>query len=430
VEVTPVEVKAYYEKHKDKFHVPEQVKLEFVLLSVNTLIQDTQVTEEEARQFYEANAEMFQGNEQRRASHILIGFGANATPAAKEEARAKAEQVLAEVKRKDSDFEQLAHKYSQDPGSAEKGGDLGTFGRGAMVKAFEDAVFSMSPGAVSDLVESEFGYHIIKLTEIQGASESFDSVKPKIRAELMYQKALSKFSAESENFSNMVYEQSDSLEPVAKAYGLEIQKTDWLSRADGAKFFKNDKLIDRIFSDEVLKEGRNTEAMEAAPNTLLSARVLDYKAGAPRTFEEVKLGIEDFLKLEKASKLATQKGESLLTDLKSGKPAETLDWIPPVVVDRKNAQGLTDLAMDQTFKIDTAALPAYAGVQDTNKGYLLIKVSNVYNTLHSDEAAKSAAEIELQSALASEYITAYVETLKADREVTINTQLLNSDPNN
>ena len=170
--------------------MPEQVKLEFVVMSANNLIPGMQVTDDEMKKFYAENAEKFQGDEQRRASHILIGFGVSATPQAKQEARKKAEEVLAEVKKNPKNFEALAKKYSQDPGSAEKGGDLGVFGRGAMVKPFEDAVFSMSPGAVSDLVESEFGYHIIKLTEIKGQAQTYDDVKPQIRAELMYQKAL------------------------------------------------------------------------------------------------------------------------------------------------------------------------------------------------------------------------------------------------
>lgn len=429
VKIDPAQVKAYYEKNKDKFRKPEQVKLEFVLMSANTLIPGMQVTEDEAKKFYADNAEKFQGDEQRRASHILIGFGVSATPQAKQEAKKKAEAVLAEVKKKGSNFEALAKKYSQDPGSAEKGGDLGMFGRGAMVKPFEDTVFSMAPGAVSDLVESEFGYHMIKLTEIKGAAQTYDSVKTNIRAELMYQKALAKFSEQTENFSNMVYEQSASLEPAAKAFGLQIQKTDWLSRADGAKFFKNDKLMDKIFADEVLKERRNTEAIEVAPNSLLSARVVDYKAAAPRTFDEVKGGIEDFLKLEEASKLAIQEGESALASLRQGKEIKNLGWIPPVVVDRKNAQGLTEIAMTQVFRIDASKLPAYVGVSDNNKGYLLIKVSGVNNALASDETKKQSAQSELQSALAAEYISAYVKSLRAKGEVSINAQLMNVSSN-
>lgn len=424
VKIDPAQVKAYYDQHKDKFNVPEQVKVEFVMMSANTLIPKMQASEEEIKKYYTENASKFQGDEQRRASHILIGFGVSATPQAKEEAHKKAEQVLAEVRKNPARFEELAKKYSQDPGSAEKGGDLGVFGRGTMVKPFEDAVFSMKPGEISDLVQSEFGYHIIKLTEIQGQAQGYDSVKPQIRAELMYQKAISKFSEQAENFSNMVYEQSGSLKPAADAFGLQIQTSDWMSRADGAKFFKNDKLINMVFSDEVLKEKRNTEAVEVSPNTLVSARVADYKPSAPRSFDEVKAGIEDFLKLEQAIKLAQQKGVADLTSLRQGKEPEKLDWIPPVVVDRKNAQGLSDLAMSQVFKIDASKVPAYAGVSDDKKGYLLIKVSRVDNKLATDETEKKTAETELNTALASEYVSAYVKSLRDKGNVSINPQAL------
>jgi peptidyl-prolyl cis-trans isomerase D len=426
VEVTPEEVRAYYEKHQDKFRVPEQVKLEFAMMSANTLIAEMQVSEDEAKAFYEANAAKFQGDEQRRASHILIGFGVSPSPQVKEEARKKAEQVLAEVRKNPEKFDELARKYSQDPGSAENGGDLGMFGLGAMVKPFEDAVFSMRPGAVSDLVESEFGYHIIKLTEIQGQGQTYESVRPQIRAELMYQKALAKFSEQAEDFSNMVYEQSGSLQPAADAFNLQIQTTDWLSREDGAKFFKNDRLMDMVFSDEVLQERRNTEAIEIAPNTLMSARVVDHKPAAPREFDEVKAGIEDYLKLEKATELAVEKGKVLLADLKQGKKAADLEWIPPVTVDRANAQGLTDQVMSNVFRIDASTLPAYSGVQDGNKGYLLMKVSQVKSGLEAEEADIEAARRAFEAALASEYEAAYVESLRKASKIRINSQLLSA----
>jgi peptidyl-prolyl cis-trans isomerase D len=426
VKVEPAEVQAYYDKHKDKFKVPEQVKLEFVMMSANTLIPKMQTTEDEAKKFYDENVSKFQGNEQRKASHILIGVSATASPEAKAEAKKKAEQVLAEVKKAPTKFAELAKKYSQDPGSAEKGGDLGVFGRGSMVKPFEEAVFSMKPGDVSGLVQSDFGYHIIKLTEIVGKGQDYDSLKPQIRAELMYQKAISKFAEQAEAFSTTVYEQSSSLQPVADAYGVPVQKTEWLSYADGAKYFKSDKLMTLVFTNEVLKDKRNTEAVEVSNNTLVSARVVDYKPSAPRTFDEVKGGIEDFLKIEKANKLASQKGTTLLASLKEGKEAAELDWIAPVTVDRKNAQGLTDLTMANVFKIDTTKLPAYAGISDSKKGYLLIKVTAVQNKL-ADEEAKKAALIELRTAMASEYSSAYIGTLKANKEILINTRLMMSD---
>lgn len=426
--VTPEEVKAYYDKNHDKFRVPEQVKLEFILMSANTLIPGMQVNDDEMKKFYAENASKFQGDEQRRASHILISFGVSATAQAKQEARKKAEEMLAEVRKNPKNFEALAKKYSQDPGSAEKGGDLGVFGRGAMVKPFEDAVFSMSPGAVSDLVESEFGYHIIKLTEIKGQAQTYDDVKPQIRAELMYQKSLSKFSEQAENFSNMVYEQSSSLQPAAKAFGLQVQTTGWMSREEGAKFFKNDRLMNLVFTDEVLKERRNTEAIEVTANSLLSARVVDYKPAAPRTFSEVSAGIEDYLKQEQAAKLAIQKGESDLAILRQAKEVPALEWIPSVMADRKNAQGLTDLVMTEAFKMDAGKLPAYSGVANSNKGYLLVKVSKVESVLPAEDSDKQAKKIELQSALSLEYVSAYIKSLKEKAKITVNQQLLSGEP--
>ena len=426
VNVDPSEVQAYYEKHKDKFKVPEQVKLEFVMLSANTLIPKMQTTDEEAKKFYDENASKFQGSEQRHASHILIGAGASASPEAKAEAKKKAEQVLAEIKKNPAKFAELAKKYSQDPGSAEKGGDLGTFGRGSMVKPFEDAAFSMKPGEVSGLVQSDFGYHIIKLTEIVGQGQGFETLKPQIRAELMYQKALVKFSEQAEAFSATVYEQSTSLKPVADAYNIPVQKTEWLSYADGAKFFKSDKLMTLVFTNEVLKDKRNTEAVEVSNNTLVSARVVEYKASAPRSFDEVKGGIADLLKIEKATKLAIDKGAASLASLKSSKEVAGLDWITPVVVDRKNAQGLTDLTMSNVFKVDTKKLPAYAGITDSQKGYLLIKVSAVQNKL-ADEESRKTALLDLRTAMASEFSSAYIGTLKSNKKIMVNSRLMMSD---
>ena len=426
VNVDPSEVQAYYEKHKDKFKVPEQVKLEFVMLSANTLIPKMQTTDEEAKKFYDENASKFQGSEQRHASHILIGVSASASPEAKTEAKKKAEQVLAEVKKNPAKFSELAKKYSQDPGSAEKGGDLGTFGRGSMVKPFEDAAFSMKPGEVSGLVQSDFGYHIIKLTEIVGQGQGFETLKPQIRAELMYQKALVKFSEQAEAFSATVYEQSTSLKPVADAYNIPVQKTEWLSYADGAKFFKSDKLMTLVFTNEVLKDKRNTEAVEVSNNTLVSARVVEYKASAPRSFDEVKGGIADLLKIEKATKLAIEKGAASLASLNSSKEVAGLDWITPVVVDRKNAQGLTDLTMSNVFKVDTKKLPAYAGITDSQKGYLLIKVTAVQNKL-ADEESRKTALLDLRTAMASEFSSAYIGTLKSNKKIMVNSRLMMSD---
>lgn len=428
VKVTPEQVKAYYDQHKDKFKVPEQVKLEFALLSAAGLMNQVSVTDAEVKEFYDSNITKFQGDEQRQASHILIGFAGGATAQDKAAAKQKALDILAQVKNNPKSFEELAIKHSQDTGSATKGGDLGSFGRGAMVKPFEDAVFAMQVDQISELVESEFGYHIIKLNGITGQSSSFDKMKPQIKAELIFQKAQQKYAELSEEFSNTVYEQSASLQPAAKKFNLQLQTTAWMSREDGAKYFKSDKLMALAFSDEVLKEKRNSEAVEVSPNNLVAVRVVEHKPEAPRSFDEVKGGIEALLKLEQAVKLASDKGASVLATLKSGDAGTSLDWIPPVVVDRKNAQGLTDAVMNQVFKINTQKLPAYAGFLDANKAYVIVKVTAVTNQLADDEEAKKSAEAEYQAALGEEYVSAYAASLKAKEKISVNTGVLLGKP--
>ena len=427
VNVEPEEVKAYYEKHKDKFRVPEKVKMEFVLLSAASLINGVNVTDEEVKAFYDQNLDKFQGDEQREASHILLGFGVSATDADKERAREKALEIIAQLKADPKRFEELAAKFSQDPGSAAKGGSLGSFGRGAMVKPFEDAVFNMEVNQISDVVESEFGYHIIRLDGVSGTSSSFDSLKPQIKAELIFQKAQIKYAELTEEFSNLVYEQSGSLQPVANKFDLTIQTTDWLSYEDGAKYFKdNTKLMDMVFSNEVLKEKRNTEAVEVSSNNLIAARVAEYQPEAPKTFDDVKEGIEALLKLEQAMKLAEAKGKAAIAKLNTGEQDETLEWISEVTVDRKNAQGLTEPVMDKVFKMNTTKLPAYDGFVDVNRAYVLVKVSGVSNALNEDETLKQRAQAEYEAALAQEYVAAYGKSLKAKADVEVSRKLLES----
>lgn len=423
VKIEPAAVKAYYEKHKDKLLVPEKVKIEFLLLSASSLISGIKVDDAEIKQFYDENITKFQGNEERRASHILIGFGVSATPEQKQQAKQKAEEILAILKKSPNRFEELAVKESQDPGSAVKGGDLGSFGRGAMVKAFEDTAFNLKLNQISDVVESEFGYHIIKLTEITGQGADFNALKPQIKGDLLFQKAQAKFTEQAENFSNMVYEQSGSLEPVAKAFGSQLNKSDWITREEGAKFFKNDKIMAAVFSDEVLKERRNSEAIEISPNNLVSARVVDYKPATVRSFDEVKGGIEELLKLEAAAKLAIAKGDALLKELQAGKTPE-VDWLAVVTVDRKNAQGLTDLAMKQAFKTNAKTYPAYSGVADAQQGYLLVKVVKVAEPDVANVDAKKLADADFNSALSAEYLNAYKESLRLKNKVIVNQKLL------
>lgn len=422
------DMQAFYDQNKSKFLAPEQVKAEFVVFSLANILPTINVTEDEIKSFYKANADKYQNQQQREASHILIAASKNAPPAEKAKAKAKAEDVLNQIRKNPKQFEELATKYSQDPESAKKGGDLGSFGRGMMVKPFDDAVFSMKVNEISNIVESDFGYHIIKLTKIIGEGGGFDAMRPQIKAELIYQKGQEKFAALAEEFSNKVYEQSSSLDAVSKRFNLPIQKTDWISRNDSDKFFKNEALMSALYSKESIKDHRNTEAIEVTPNNLISARVVDYKAQSTKPFADVKKNIEDYLKFESAKKMVASEGEVALKSLTDA--SRKIEWQPATLVDRKNTKGLSDAVVNHAYKMPTDKLPSYSGFIDGNNGYVIVKVNKVSFPNDSNEENKQAFASDYSEALSAEYLSAYLKGLKAKASVSVNQKFFETSQKN
>jgi len=426
--ISEKDMQAFYEQNKSKFLAPEQVKAEFVVFSLTSILPSITVSEDEVKAFYKTNADKYQNQQQREASHILIAASKNAAPAEKAKAKAKAEDVLGQIKKNPKQFEELATKYSQDPESAKKGGDLGAFGRGMMVKPFDDAVFSMKVNEISGIVESDFGYHIIKLTKVIGEGGGFDAIKPQIKAELIYQKAQDKYAALAEDFSNKVYEQSSSLDVVSKKFNLPIQKTDWISRNESDKFFKNEALMNALYSKESIKDRRNTEAIEVTPNNLISARVVDYKAQSTRPFAEVKKSIEDYLKFEAAKKLVATEGEAALKSVADA--SRKIDWQATVLVDRKNTKGLSQAVTNHAYKMPTDKLPSYSGFVDGNNGYVIVKVSKVAFPNDDNEENKKEFASSYTEALSSEYLSAYLKGLKAKSSVSVNQKFFEATQKN
>ena len=426
--ISEKDMQAFYEQNKSKFLAPEQVKAEFVVFSLTSILPSITVSEDEVKAFYKTNADKYQNQQQREASHILIAASKNAAPAEKAKAKAKAEDILSQIKKNPKQFEELATKYSQDPESAKKGGDLGAFGRGMMVKPFDDAVFSMKVNEISGIVESDFGYHIIKLTKVIGEGGGFDAIKPQIKAELIYQKAQDKYAALAEDFSNKVYEQSSSLDVVSKKFNLPIQKTDWISRNESDKFFKNEALMNALYSKESIKDRRNTEAIEVTPNNLISARVVDYKAQSTKPFAEVKKSIEDYLKFEAAKKLVATEGEAALKSVADA--SRKIDWQATVLVDRKNTKGLSQAVTNHAYKMPTDKLPSYSGFVDGNNGYVIVKVSKVAFPNDDNEENKKEFASSYTEALSSEYLSAYLKGLKAKSSVSVNQKFFEATQKN
>lgn len=425
VKLDPAAVKGYYDKHADEFRTPEQVKLEMVVLSQSDLMSQVTASDDELKKYYADHITQFQSPEERRASHILIAVSPKATDAERKAAEQKALQLDQEVKKNPSAFAELAKKNSQDPGSADKGGDLGFFGRGMMVKPFEDAVFAMKVGDISAPVKSDFGYHIIRLTEIRPAkTRPFEAVKAEVEMDVKKQKAAQKFAEVADTFSNTVYEQSDSLKPAAEALKLKIQTTDWLGK-EGAFPFNSEKLRQAVFSDDVLKNKRNTEAVEVAPNTLVAARVADYRPAAMKPFDTVKDDLAQRLRQEQAFALAVKQGQEWLAQLKQGKAVEGLSWSATDEVSRvKHPEGYSVPVLKEVFKADVRKLPVYVGAEVPGKGFVLAKITAVKEVGAIDDAKRQAYKAQLNSFLAREYAQAYMKSLKDHTKIEIKKEAL------
>jgi peptidyl-prolyl cis-trans isomerase D len=433
VKVDDAAIKSFYDTNKSAFEIPEQVRAEYLTLSLTALQAQVTVSNEEVKAWFEGHKDRYQQAEERRASHILIPADANASAADKNKAKAKAEEVLKEVQKAPGKFADLAKQYSQDPGSAAKGGDLGFFGRGMMVKAFDDAVAKLKEGEISGLVQSEFGYHIIKLTGIKaGKGKSFDEVRPEIEAELKRQAAAKKYAEAAESFSNMVYEQADSLKPAADKYKLVAQQSGWIPKtitpqaAAAAGPLANPKLLAALFSEDALKSKRNTEAVEVAPNTLVAARVVEYKPASMVPFDSVKADIEKRLKREEALKLAKKAGEAKLAELQSA-GRDTQSWGELKTVSRIDPKGVTPPAVVSIFKADAKKLPAYAGADNAANGYAVYKLVKVSQPEKVDEAKLKATQQQMGNFVAQQDVASYLTALRARYKVQINKDVLGSN---
>ena len=420
VKLDEAALKAYYDANQAEFRVPERLRAEYVVLSAEALAASEPPTEAEIRQAYEARAAKYRVDEQRRASHILLQAGADAKPADKEAAKAKAAELAAEARKSPAKFAELAKKHSQDPGSADKGGDLGLFGRGMMVKAFEDAVFAGKEGEVLGPVESEFGFHVIRITGLQAArARPIEEVRKELTVELSRAKGQKKFADSAEGFGNLVYEQADSLKPAAEKYGLPIRTSEWLARTPGPEsgVLGNPKLLAALFSSDSLASKRNTDAVEVAPNTLVSARVLEHQPSTVRPFEAAKPDIEAKLRARDAAALAQKEGEAKLAELAKGGDAG-LKWSAPRVVSRRAPEKLPGDALAKVLAADPAALPAHVGLSRP-EGYALYRVVKVLPAEARTDGQKKADLEGASRAAGAEQYNAYVEALRARAKIEV-----------
>jgi len=425
VTLAPDAAQQYYDAHQAEFRIPEKARVQYIVLSPDALSKQVTVSDEEIRAYYEQNLARFQKSEERQASHILINADKSASAETRAAAKAKVEALLTQLKRKPETFAEVAKASSQDPGSATKGGDLGFFGRGMMVKAFEDAAFGAKVGELVGPVETEFGYHIIKVSAVKPAQTTdLAQARSRIEQDLRRQKAEKRFADAAETFSNLVYEQADSLKPAADELKLTLQDSPWITRsASEIPALNHPRLLTAIFADDAVQNRRNTEAIDVGNSTLVAARVIEHEPAAMRPFAEVSAEIKKNLLLKEAQKLAQQEGQAKLAKLRAGEQVN-IAWSDPKLVSRSGAEGLPPAALQQLFRIDAAHLPAFAGADFGKGSYALLKLTKVVEPTDIKPSQRREITAALAQAAGQEELTAYLGSLRGASKVSVNQDLL------
>ena len=416
VTVSDDELQTYYKEHVAQFQAPEEASIQYLMLDMDSVKKNISVNEADLKTYYEQNSARLGTPEERRASHILIAAPAAASAEDKAKAKAKAEELLKQVQAAPGTFGEVARKNSQDPGSAEKGGDLDFVTRGAMVKPFEDSMFSLKKGEISPkVVETEFGYHIIKLDDIKpGVVPPFEKARAGIETELRAQQATAEFAKAAEAFSDAVYQQADSMQPAADKLKLAIQTATKVVRTPppGATgVLANRNFLNALFAPDSLERKHNTEAIEIGPNQLAAGRVTQYSPARTLPFDEVKEQVRALVVNRRAAELARKEGEAKLAAWQADPKAAQLG--APVVLSRIDPQSQPPQVVDGALRADGSKLPAWVGVDLGAQGYAVLRVNK---SVPREAAAPEVAQREsaqITQSVASAEDLAYYDLLKA-----------------
>ncbi len=415
------DLEQFYKANENLFQAPEQANIEYVLLDMESVKKTITVSDADLKSYYDQNIQRLSGAEERRASHILIAAPTTASDTDRQKAKARATELLTLVKKSPDSFADVARKNSQDTGSAPSGGDLDFFARNAMVKPFSDAAFGLKKGDISDVVESEFGYHIIKLTDIKAPKQrGFEEMKAELEADVKKQQAQKKFSETAEAFTNGVYEQSDSLKPIADKLKLEVKTATGILRkpvpgSTGA--FVNPKFLNALFSPDAIEKKRNTEAVEVASSQLISGRITQYTPARTKPLTEVKDIVRQRWLTMRSAEEARKEGAAKLESWKANPALAVLS--ESLVVSRDQGQKQPAPLVDAALRADASKLPAFSGVDLGAAGYVIVKVKKVTPREPSPEATLKQERNQVAQWWTSAENSAYYNLLKERFKTTV-----------
>jgi peptidyl-prolyl cis-trans isomerase D len=429
VSVSEEDAKKYFDENRSLFQIPERARIEYLMLTPQVAAANVTVSDDELRRAYQERLSQYQSAEERRASHILIAIASGATDEEKQAAKEKATDIYRQLQDSPGRFAELARTHSNDPGSAEQGGDLGFFQRGLMVSEFDTAAFALKVGEISSPVQTQYGYHVIRIDEVKEVeTKPFAQVRDELQEEIRKSAVQDAYLQAAQTFSDMVYTEYDSLQPTADALGLTVQQSNWISPEGGGvnPLLNNPKLLEALFSAEMLEERRNTNAIEVGENTLVSARVIEHKTATDMPFADVSQDIVDHLGAQKAIELASQEGEATLTKLKDGEQLK-LKWSKPGYVTLQRGQGLHADGVRAVFSADTNNLPAYAGVAADDGRYVIYRISAVRDVESISDDELETARRQLTQLAVQEQYADYVGSLRERSEVIINESRLSPE---
>jgi len=427
IEPTEDEIKGHYDANQALYMRPERVKVDYLELNRDQLAEALEVTDDALAAYYEEHKAEFTSPEQRRVRHILIpveGTGDEAESAA----FAKA-QSLVERLRSGEDFAELAKTESKDPGSANTGGDLGVVGRGAMVEAFEEAAFALETNDISDPVKTQFGYHIIQVTEVLSEHvQSLEEARDRVSREYRLNQAEHIFYDYAERLTDLAYEHAESLEPAAQALGLEIQHSDWVTRDGGASPLDSPKVVSAAFSEDVLERGNNSDAIELETTHLIVLRVVEHEETAPRPLDEVSDQIRQTLRSQMASQKAGELAGQMLERVNGGAELEAVATENGLSVEPRTDIGRRDgsVAPNLVESVFRAPRPSDGGVSANvvalasgdHAVFVVTKVADA-DPAALDAEARNALRDQLASARAQRDYDLFVDQQRAEASIKI-----------
>jgi peptidyl-prolyl cis-trans isomerase D len=429
---SPDQIREWFEANPERYVRAERVKVRYIELSRDAIASGVTADETELQAIYEVQRANYRTPEQREARHILLDVPREATAEQDAEVRARI-QALRDRLEAGADFAELAKEASEDPGSAPLGGGLGFFGRGVMDPAFEQAAFSLEPGAVSEPVRSRFGWHLIQVTQVQEERvRSFEEAREDVLAQYRSRQAEQIFAEDAERLATLGFENPTSLEVAAQELGTSPEESDFFAR-DGegaAGVLAQGAVREAAFSDDVLNAGNNSELLQVAPGRVLMLRVLERQASRAQTLDEVREEIATLLRGDAAMQQATATGERVLQALRSGTPiadaaaAEGLAWSAEQTVTRAEPGALPAATLRALYAIPAPAgeQPGFAGTSLPSGEYVVIALHEVAQAAlepkQADEVRNRVAR-SLEAGYGQQAVSAVIGTLRKQADVEI-----------